>query len=236
MYLGHKIIATICARGGSKGVPGKNIKILSGKPLLVYSIDSARKCPLIDRIIVSTDDHKIKTVAVEAGLEVPFLRPKHLATDKSGRVPAVIHAVKKAELHWSEEYDIIVDLGNVAPLRTAADIGACIRQLVDNPQTNIVVSVSESHRNPYLNMLEVRPDGYARVVKSAHPPFQCRQDAPAVYDMNDAVFAVWKNKLFQRKSFILPRRAVYVMPAERSIDIDKPIDFAIAKFLIEHQV
>lgn len=232
MYQGYKIVATICARGGSKGVPGKNIKMLAGKPLLVHSIDCARQCQLIDRIIVSTDDLQIQSVAVKAGLEVPFLRPKYLATDHSGRVPAVIHALQQAEKYWSEQYDIVVDLGNVAPLRIPDDITSSIKQLVNSPAANIVVSVTEPHRNPYFNMLEIGKDGFAYLVKKTRSPLKRRQDAPAVYDMNDAVFVIWKKKLLKYQSFVIPKRQVYVMPAERSIDIDQPLDFKIAELLL----
>jgi len=230
MYQNKKILATICARGGSKGLPGKNIKKLAGQELLAYSIKSARESKLIDEIVLSTDDLKIKKVAEKYGLKVPFLRPTKLATDQSGRVEAIVHAVKKIESIKNEDYEVIVDLGNVSPLRTAQDIDACIKKLVDTPQTNIVVSVCEAGRNPYFNMLEVNTSNYANLIKKSN--FKRRQDAPIIYDMNDAVFAIWKKALLKYQSFVIPRRRVYVMPRERSIDIDNEFDFKIAEFLI----
>ena len=130
MYRNKRIIVTICARGGSKGLAGKNIKKLVGKPLLEYTIRSARKCPLVDRIVLSTDSTKIKKIGERLGLEVPFLRSKSLATDQSGRVDAVIDAVKRAEKHWKEKYDIVVDIGNIILCDSYSAIQIQIDQVV----------------------------------------------------------------------------------------------------------
>lgn len=234
MYQKFKIICTICARGGSKGVPGKNIKSLAGKPMLAYSIDCARKAKIFDRIIVSTDDLKIKQVAEKLGLEIPFLRPKSLASDTSSRVSAVIHAVKKAEQLYQENYDIVVDLGNVAPFRTPEDVIGTVKMLIDT-KASIAISGCVAHRNPYFNMVEKTKNGYVRVVKKLKTNLKRRQDAPQVYDMNDAVFAIWKKTLYQKKSFLLPKRVLYEMPAERSIDIDTLFDWQLAEYLIKQK-
>lgn len=234
MYRGKRILVTICARGGSKGIPGKNIKMLAGKPLLAYTIASARQCSFVDRIVLSTDDVEIRKVGEKLGLEVPFLRSKELATDKSGRVAAVVDAVQRAEKYWKETYDIVVDLGNTAPFRQPRDIDACIKKLVNTPETNLVFTVSESRRNPYFNMVEVDKDGNAHLAKKIRTLLR-RQDAPAVYDMNDAVFAVWKNILLKYKSFIIPKRKIHVMPQERSVDIDSVFDWNTAECMIMHK-
>jgi CMP-N,N'-diacetyllegionaminic acid synthase len=231
MYQQHKIIATICARGGSRGIPGKNIKLLAGKPLLQYSVESAKNCKLIDRIVLSTDDEKIKAVAQKLGITVPFLRPRKLATDKASRRDAVAHAVKMAEKYWQENYDLVVDLGNVSPLRSANDISKAIKQLVNTPRTNLVFSVCQANRNPYFNMVELNKRGFAKLVKPTKK-FTTRQSSPQVYDMNDAIFAMWKKALFKYKTFYMPNRRIFVMPRKRSIDIDNPLDFAMAEFLI----
>jgi len=233
MYKNHKIIATICARGGSKGIPGKNIKLLVGKPLLQYSIESAKSCKLIDKIIISTDDEKIKIVAEKFGLEVPFLRPKKLTSDNASRRDAVAHAVKKAEKHWQEDYDIVVDLGNVSPLRTGIDISNSIKMLVNTPKTDLVLSACEAGRNPYFNMVELNKNSYAKIIKKLKIKFTNRQSSPKVYDMNDAIFAMWKKALFKYKNFYMPQRRIYIMPRERSIDIDNKLDFEIAEFIVK---
>jgi len=233
MYQNYKIIATICARGGSKGILGKNIKLLAGKPLLQYSIESARACRLIDRLVVSTDDLKIKQVAKKCGVEIPFMRPKSLATDKASRPAAVLHAVKTAEKYWQESYDIVIDLGNVSPLRTGEDISKAIKQLVTTPKTNLVLSACEPDRNPYFNMVELNKNNYAKIVKQQKGKFTTRQSSPLVYAMNDAIFAMWKKSLFKSQSFLMPNRRVYLMPKERSIDIDTQLDFEIAEFLVK---
>jgi len=233
MYRNNKILITICARGGSKGVPGKNLSVLQGKPLLAHTITQAQAFRFADRIVVSTEDQNIKACAEQYGVAVPFLRPKALATDSSGRVPAVIHAVKKAEKLWSENYDIVIDLGNVSPLRTARDIEETVKKLISLPNTDIVYSVNESHRNPYFNLVELNSQQYSQLVKKSSKPILRRQDAPITYDMNDAVYAIWKKALYKYKTFRLKRTRVYVMPKDRSIDIDTPFDLELARYLLE---
>lgn len=233
MYRNHTVIAVICARGGSKGFPGKNTRLLNGKPLVVHTIEQAKKFSYADRIVVSTDDTEIKSIVEKCGVGVPLLRPKELATDEVSVIPAIIHAVKTAENYWKEKYDIVVNLGPTCPLRTEEDIKLTIKMLVNTPNTEAVFSVSKSHDNPYFNMVEIDGRGYINISKRNKKSIARRQDAPEVYAMNGSIYSIWKQVLFAERSFFTDKTRVYVMPRERSIDIDNSIDFELAEFLMK---
>jgi CMP-N,N'-diacetyllegionaminic acid synthase len=225
-----KILATICARGGSKGVPGKNVRPLAGKPLIVHSIEAAEKCRLIDKIIVSTDSPQIADIARAAGAEVPFMRPPELATDTAPKLAVIKHAVRFLEAEQSYRPDIIVDLDPTSPLRTVKDIEACIRLVRDGGADN-VFSVIPAHRNPYFNMVEV-VGGRVQLAKCPASPLARRQDAPPVYDMNASIY-VWKREaLLDNDSLFLERTRIYEMP-EWARDIDGEIDFKFAEFILK---
>ncbi len=226
---------TICARGGSKGVPGKNTKLLAGKPLIEYTIDQALSLLWVDRIIVSTDDPKIKKIAEEKGLQVPFLRPNILATDKAAKVPAIIHAVKSAEKIYSEKYDIICDLDPTSPLRNVTDIKNVVDSLVVMAKTKSVFSVCRAYKNPYFNMVEVDKTGHAALSKRQKRKVYRRQDAPDVFEMNASIYAIWKNVLLKEKTFFTNQTRIYEMPRERSVDIDSPIDFKLVEILMRNK-
>lgn len=235
MYRNHTVIAVVCARGGSKGFPGKNIRLFNGKPLVVHTIEQAKKFSYADRIVVSTDDAEIKSVAEKCGVEVPFLRPKELATDEISVIPAIIHAVQTAEDYWKEKYDIVVNLGPTCPLRTVEDIKLTIKILMDTPNTDAVFSVSKSHDNPYFDMVEMDSRGYINISKRSKKSIARRQDAPEVYAMNGSIYSIWKRVLLKKKSFFTAKTRVYVMPRERSVDIDSNFDFELAEFLMKRQ-
>ncbi len=233
MYEGKKIIITICARGGSKGVPGKNIKLLFGKPLIEYTIDQAKSVPWIDRIIVSTEDVKIKKIAEKNNIEVPFLRPKALAGDKAAKIPAIIYAVQESESIFDANYDIVCDLDPTSPLRNIEDIKNVIKILSGKPKTKSVFSVCSAYKNPYFNMVEKNKDGFAEISKKLERPIVRRQDAPKVYEMNASIYAIWKNVLLKEKTFFTSQTRVYEMPRERSVDIDSPVDFKLVEILMK---
>lgn len=226
MYKNKRILCIIPARGGSKGVPGKNIKLLCGKPLIAYTISHARKSRYIDRVMVSTDSLTIAAVARRYGAEVPFIRPASLAKDNSGTIEVLLHAVKTLEEDGKQSYDIIVLLHATTPLRSPADIDNCIELLV-RTHAGSVFSVTPSHRNPYFNMVEMSKGGKARLVKTGR--FATRQDAPPVYDMNSSIYAWPKNVLLEKRKTILDNSRIYVMPKARSVDIDDPLDFVTAE-------
>lgn len=227
-----KIVATICARGGSKGVPGKNIRSLDGKPLISYTIEVARGCELIDRVIVSTDDAEIAKIARAGGAEVPFLRPAELARDTASKLPVIKHAIEYLESQEGYYADMVVDLDPTSPLRTEEDIAACIRMVKDEGADN-VFSVTRARRNPYFNMVEI-VDGRVKLVKPLPQPVVRRQDAPEVYEMNASIY-VWKREtLMNNDSLFLERTRIYVMP-EWVIDIDSETDFKFVELMLQQR-
>ena len=227
-------LGTICARGGSRGVPGKNIRELAGHPLIAYSIAIARRCSFIDRVVVSTDSEEIAEVARRYGAEIPFLRPADLASHTAAKVPAIQHAVKQIERERGAPIDLVVDLDPTAPLRTVGEVRSCW-ELVQTPDTDVVFTVTPAEKNPYFNLVEV-VDGYARLSKRAEPPVVRRQDAPAVYAMNASIYAYRRAHLMQDGRVVAPRSRIVVMPPERSRDVDGPLDFAFLEFLVRERI
>ena len=227
-------LGTICARGGSRGVPGKNVRPLAGHPLIAYTIAVARRCPFIDRVVVSTDSAEIAAVARDYGAEVPFLRPAELATHTAAKVPAIQHAVREVERERGSPVDLIVDLDPTAPLRTVDEVRACW-ELVQSPGTDVVFTVTPADKSPYFNMVEV-VDGYARLSKRVDPPVTRRQDAPAVYAMNASIYAYRRAHLMDDGRVVAPRSRIVVMPPERSRDVDGPLDFAFLEFLVREGI
>ena len=226
-------LGTICARGGSRGVPGKNIRELAGHPLIAYTIATAKQCSFVDRFIVSTDSEEIATVARRYGADVPFLRPAELATDTAGKVPAIQHAVREVERKRGAPVDFIVDLDPTSPLRTVAEVRECW-ELVQTPDTDVVFTVTSADKSPYFNMVEI-VDGYARLSKSLPAAVLRRQDAPAVYSLNASAYAYRRAHLMDDGRVVAPRSRVVVMPPERSRDIDGPLDFAFLEFLVRER-
>lgn len=224
-----KIISIICARGGSKGVPKKNIRLLLGRPLIAHTIDLARKCPSIDRVIVSTEDPEIAGIAGENGAEVPFIRPEELAQDSSPKLPVLQHVVNYLQSEEDYQPDIIVDLDPTSPLRTVADVEACIR-MVQEAGTDNVFSVTQSRRNPYFNMVEV-VDGRVKLVRPPDKPVTSRQAAPLVYDMNASIYAWKRAALMDNDTIFLAGTRIYEMP-EWALDIDSELDFEFAEFIL----
>jgi len=222
------IVATICARGGSRGVPRKNIRPLGGRPLIVHTIESACKCPLINRIIVSTDDREIAEIARKAGAEVPFMRPKELAQDDTPKLPVIKHTIQFLELQGYRP-DVVVDLDPTSPLRTEKDIEACIRMVTTGEADN-VFSVTRASKSPYFNMVEIS-DGRVKLVKPLDRPAKRRQDTPEVYDMNASIY-VWKrDALMNNDTLFLEKTRIYLMP-KWAIDIDDEIDFEFVEYML----
>jgi CMP-N-acetylneuraminic acid synthetase len=222
-----RIIATICARGGSTGLPGKNVKSLLAKPLIVHTIEQAKRHPLIDEVYVSTDDAQIKSIAESAGAHVPFLRPSELATNSAPKLPVIQHLVDFITNN-GEQVDIIVDLDPTSPLRLDVDITACIEKLT--PDLSCVLTAYKSDKNPYFNMLELGVDGCAHISKSTGQELFCRQDAPSVYSINGSVYVWWRNTL--TNSLWKGKVTIHEMQRENSIDIDSELDFKLVELLM----
>ncbi len=224
-------IATICARGGSTGLPRKNIRPLLGRPLIVWTIQQALAVPRIDATFVSTDDDEIAAVAAAAGARVLGRRPAHLATQTAPKIPVIEHLVGQVEA-TGLAVDCIVDLDPTSPLRAVTDIEACINLLTD--EVDAVITGFPSEKNPYFNMVEQQADGNFRLVKQPPGAVGGRQQAPLVYSMNASVY-VW-----HRRTLALGlwggRVRLHSMPRERSIDIDSLLDFRLVEMILQERL
>jgi N-acylneuraminate cytidylyltransferase/CMP-N,N'-diacetyllegionaminic acid synthase len=230
-----KVLVTICARGGSKGIPRKNIKPLRGKPLIAYSIEAAIKWGKADRIVVSTDDDEIAGIAEQYGAEVPFKRPIELATDTMGKLPVIRHAVEFCEQDKGCRYDFVVDLDTTAPIRKVSDIEAMLVRM-EGGDADIIYSVCKSGKNPYFNMVELDAEGFAHLVKEPGERVLSRQDAPEVYDMNASIYVYNRDFLDVAESVHSGRALVHVMDDISAHDIDRNIDFEFIEYLLDKGV
>jgi len=227
-----RTIATICARGGSKGLPGKNIRMFVGRPLIAHTIAHALGCADIDGVYVSTDDARIADVARSAGATVPYLRPAELATDQAGKLPVIEHMVGHLESQ-GERIARVVDLQPTSPLRETADIAAAIRA---RPDAQLVVSVAETHDNPYFNLVEQAGNGWVRLSKGDGAAR--RQDLPRVYALNGSIYAWQRGALSHAAAHGMWSVTVapFVMPRWKSVDIDTLEDFEYAQWLYERHM
>ena len=225
-----KILYVIPARGGSKGVPGKNIRLLGGKPLIHYSIEVARALANDEDICVSTDDETIKAVVQQIGLQVPFLRPAELATDKAGTYDVLLHALK-FYADQGKHYDLLVLLQPTSPFRTIEHI----KQAIESWEIGLemVVGVKETKANPYYLLFEENAEGY--LIKSKPTNFLARQDCPAVYEYNGAVYVINVQSLVTRPISSFERVRKFVMDDKYSLDIDTELDWKFAEFLINYE-
>jgi CMP-N,N'-diacetyllegionaminic acid synthase len=231
---GPTIVGAICARGGSKGVPRKNLKYLAGKPLIAHTIESARACPIFARIVTSTDDDEIAAVARQHGSEVPFLRPSYLAQDDSPKWAVFRHLVQNLEQMTGDRIDVLVDLDTGVPLRQPADIVGCVEQLLSSG-AEVIATAYEAERNPYFNMVELATDGFAKIVKPPAKPIANRQSAPQVYSLSPAVYAMVRDALWRYEHWSEAKLQIYPLPRERAIDIDSEFDFALIEYLMQSQ-
>jgi CMP-N-acetylneuraminic acid synthetase len=233
----NKILLTIAARGGSKGLKNKNIRHLCGHPLIAHTIMQARKWNKADYIICSTDSEEIARIAKSYGAQAPFIRPAELATDTAGKLDVLRHALKEAEKITGQEYSIIIDLDVTAPMRKLSDIDGCLKKFLDE-SPKVVFSVSSARKNPYFNMIRLDDKGYAQLVSKVDSPIKRRQDAPKVYDVNASIYVYDRSYLIDEKSQtpISDRSMVWIMDEFSAYDIDNEIDFQFIEFLISKGV
>ncbi len=230
-------LITICARGGSKGIPGKNIRPLNGKPLLAYSIQTAERLKThFENVTValSTDDEAIKKIAADYGLETAYTRPESLATDTAGKIGVITDLLRYKEHEDLKKFDVVIDLDVTSPLRTAADVIHAFELLQNNSDVVNLFSVNRAHRNPYFNMVEEAENGFYNLVKKPAAGVLSRQAAPQVYDLN-ASFYIYRKAFFEAgySSAITDKSLVYVMP-HICFDLDEPVDFDFLEYLITH--
>lgn len=231
------LLITLCARGGSKGIPGKNIRPVNGVPLIAYSIRHAQsfaKKTGAD-IALSTDSADIRAVAETFGLAIDYVRPAELATDSAGKVEALRHLLLYEEQRRGKRYEYLLDLDITSPLRTIEDLERGFQRLQQDPKALNLFSVSPARRNPYFNMVEEGKDGYVHLSKKPEGALLCRQNAPKVYDMN-ASFYFYRRTFFEDSpsGVVTERSLCYVMPHE-CFDLDDPEDFAYLEYLISQK-
>ena len=227
-----KILVTICARGGSKGIPNKNIKPINNKPLIAYTIEIAKKI-VVDGLVdigLSTDSDPILQSSKEYGLTTEYRRPDHLANDEAGKLDVIKALLKYEEEKNNVTYDFVIDLDVTSPLRTVEDILTALNQLINSEGVNLF-SVNKASRNPYFNMVEKQDNGFYNLVKQGS--FLTRQSAPQVFELN-ASFYIFKRAFFENYTrAITPYSLIYVMP-HICFDLDEVIDFEFMDYLISN--
>ena len=224
-------LCSICARGGSKGVPSKNIRLLAGKPLIAYSIEQALESGLFSEIAVSSDSQEILDIAKEYGATILIKRPKEMATDTAGKLPAIIHCFKTAEKVSGKTFQTIVDLDATSPLRLVDDIIGSVKILEESGASN-VLTAAPARRSPYFNLIEFNENGVLGVSKPLSDAILRRQDSPKCYDMNASIYPFRRTALINATSVFFEDTKLYVMPENRSIDIDTEQDFIFVEFLM----
>jgi CMP-N-acetylneuraminic acid synthetase len=226
-----KAIAFIFARGGSKGLPGKNTRPLGGKPLIAWSIEHAIAVKRIERIIVSTDSEEIAAVARQYGAEVPFSRPEELARDDSPEWLAWRHALNYLRETTGALPEVMVSVPTTAPLRLSLDIENCLDEY-EKDNTDIVITVTDAHRSPYFNMVKTNADDTVGLVNPPKSTIARRQDVPVVHDMTTVCFVANPEFVMTHNDTFEGRVKAVQVPIERAIDIDTLLDFQIAESLL----
>jgi CMP-N,N'-diacetyllegionaminic acid synthase len=228
------VTCVIGARGGSKGLVGKNIRPLLGKPMIAWSIEQALACPEITRVVVSTDSPQIADVAKQYGAQVPFLRPPELANDAAGKWEVWQHALRACEAHYQEPIDLFVDLDCTSPLREVEDISKAIAQFRASDM-DAVFSICEAAKNPYFNMLE-EENGILRICKTLPKPIVRRQDAPKVYTHVASIYVLSPAYLRSGTGLLSGRTQGYDIGADKSLDVDSQFDFELIEYLMQKRL
>ena len=231
------ILITLCARGGSKGIPGKNIKLIAGKSLIAYSIDLTNKLKAKwnAKVGLSTDDSEIKSVAAVHGLFTNYVRPDYLATDVAGKLDTIKDLLFYEESLVDYKYDFVLDLDITSPLRTLEDVEKALELMIGNSEAQTLFSVNNAARNPYFNMVEENANGFYSLVKTnPNGSLMTRQSAPKVYDLNASFY--WYRRSFFYSDFktaLTNKSLIYAMD-HVCFDLDHPIDFLFMEYLLQN--
>lgn len=220
-------IAIICARAGSKGVPGKNLRLLGGKPLIGWTVAQALASGDFDLVAVSSDSAEIRAAAAAEGPVFLVERPDEMATDTASVHPAIIHALSAAEAQLGKRCEAIAFLQATSPLRSLDDVRSAVH-LWDRQRPGSVVSVTAARASPYYTLLEQDAQGRVRLSKEADPPFARRQDAPACWELNGAIYIFDRDRYAAEQKVLYPDTVLLEMPPERSLDIDTEYDWQVA--------
>ena len=233
-----KRLCSVCVREGSKGHPFKNIRPIFGKPLLIHSLDQARESGLFDYIVVSSDSEAILQLAEDWGVDHSIERPADLATDSAAKLPAIQHCFRTAESMSGIRFDTVVDLDATSPLRNQSDLKGSLELLENGDSVTNVITGTPARRSPYFNLIELDESGRVHLSGKRQGDMETivrRQDAPTCFDMNASIYAWWRDSLLSARHVIQPKTRLYVMPEERSVDIDSELDFRWVEFLMNDQ-
>ena len=223
-----KVLCTICARGGSKGIHKKNLRTIAGKPLIAHTIELAVRFKLFDAVVFSSDCSDLMEVARTYGANVFFKREKSLSSDNAGKIPVIQDAHRRSCEYFQTSFDVHFDLDCTSPLRIEHDLINAFN-LFTKTDSDLTISGTKSRKSPYFNIVEVEEDGWVKLSKKSNNNIVSRQQAPQCFDLN-ASFYIWKKSaLLESTELILPRTTIYEMPPERSIDIDDSLDL----FMVE---
>lgn len=227
-------ICVICARGGSKALIDKNIRALLGKPLLAWTVEQAKASQAFELVAVSSDSKAILEIARSAGADVLVDRPAELASDDAPVLPAILHCLRAAETHAGHAFDTLVLLQATSPTRTVDDIKDALA-LFRETQADAVLGAQQAKASPYFNLVEMAAGGTVQLSKACDRPIVRRQDAPACFQINGSIY-IWRRDCFCAAPAVLyPNTRLFVMPAERSIDIDTEFDFTLAELVLSRR-
>jgi len=234
--MSENAVGFIFCRGGSKGVPRKNLRSVAGKPLLGHAVEVALDSKSLQRVIVSTDDHEIAEAAISYGAEVPFLRPVELAQDHSPELDAWQHALKFLENeHHNPQIDVFVSVPTTSPLRLSIDIDRCVDTLIQS-QADIVLTIKKTTRNPYFNMIERNSQGKWELCKRTSGEVNQRQSAPEVFEITTVAYAARPAYIMSTDSLLDGKIEGCIIPEERTLDIDSEYDLLIAELLMQKRI
>lgn len=229
------LLITVCARGGSKGVPGKNIRSIDGKPLMAYTVAHAlayAKKTGADTAL-STDSNEIRAVATSCGLKSEYVRPAELASDTAGKLPVIRHLVMHEEQRRGKSYEYILDLDVTAPLRTYEDLDAAFAMLKAKPAALNLFSVSFPKHNPYFDMVEQGPDGFVKLCKKPETAMLSRQQGPRVFELNNS-FYFYRRAFFEPQDPALVERAIAYQMDHMCFEIDDAIEMDFLEYLLKN--
>ena len=228
------ILASVCMRGGSKGVVGKNSRDLLGKPLMLYTFDCAKKSTVIDEIVVSSDSDEILEIAKQSDISYVFKRNKSLSTDDASKWEVFKDLVLRFEKQTGQRVEYLVDLDVTVPRRKTEHVDTSIDMMIKN-KVDVVITGYEPERNPYFNMMELNDNNTAQLVKKTDETISCRQNAPLVYSLTPAVYVIERNALFKYNHWSDAVCMINPIPRELAIDIDTELDFKIVEFLMQNE-
>lgn len=229
------VLCSICARGGSKGVPQKNLRLIQGKPLIAHSVEQALKSKLFDHISISSDSPEILKAAGDYGADILIERPAELATDTAAKLPVIQHCFLESEKRSKKTFDYVVDLDCTSPLRSVSDIQKSLEMFQSSTSASNLITGASARRSPYFNLVQKNSLGYIELAGKSDRPILRRQDAPVCFDMNASIYIWSRESLLKSEKVIQAQTILFEMPEERSLDIDSELDFQFVTYLLERR-